>query len=418
FNGTDAFTFKVSDGELTSDAASVTITVDAVNDAPVDISVVPAIADNSGGFLKIDLSISTSDMDVDQFTYSFVTGDGDADNSLFSVVGTSLSTTASAFENKDNPYSVRLRTTDAAGASFEKSFSINLDYCNNTVAINTESPANLALPVFSSQAIGLVTNDIGTGKNKVVWQKGAGYNIERYNIYKEGSNEDVYSLTGFVTPGESLEFVDNESDAAVKSFKYKITVVDQCGTESDLSDFHKTIHLTSSLGIDNDVNLIWNQYIGISYSSVELYKKEGEGEWTLLEALSSSTTSYTDKNYSNTVNTSYRVDVVLLQPVSLGRILETYSRISSNVLDIESTVLGTDSELDEIQIFPNPTSGLLQLKTMAFSSEVSIVDLAGSVLRRVTIGQNATIDIADLKPGVYLIRIDGMKTKTFRVIKH
>ncbi|WP_416866827.1 MAG: Ig-like domain-containing protein [Imperialibacter sp.] len=418
FNGSDSFTFLVGDSELTSDAATVTLAIASVNDAPTDVTMAPISVTNTGGPLQIGLALASTDVDADTFTYSKAAGEGDGDNALFDLVGGTLYTNSSAFLNKENNFSVRLATTDAAGASFEKQFVIGIDYCNNTVSASGGSSSSLTVPVFSGQEIALVTNDSNTGKNKVVWQKGAGYNIEKYNIYKEGSNEDVYSLTGFVTSGEPLEFIDNESDAAVKSFKYKLTVVDQCGAESGLSDFHKTIHLTSSLGIDNDVNLIWNQYIGISYSSVELYKREGEGEWQLLEALSSSTTSYTDKNYSNTVNTSYRVDVVLLQPVSLGRILETYSRISSNVLDIESTVLGTDSELDEIEIFPNPTSGLLQFKTIAFSSEVSIVDLAGSVLRRVTIGQNATIDIADLKPGVYLIRIDGMKTKTFRVIKH
>ena len=35
FNGTDSFTYKVTDGTLESNVATVTITVGAVNDAPV-----------------------------------------------------------------------------------------------------------------------------------------------------------------------------------------------------------------------------------------------------------------------------------------------------------------------------------------------------------------------------------------------
>ena len=37
FNGTDSFTYTASDGTAASNVATVTMTVDAVNDAPVAI---------------------------------------------------------------------------------------------------------------------------------------------------------------------------------------------------------------------------------------------------------------------------------------------------------------------------------------------------------------------------------------------
>ncbi|NEU06692.1 hypothetical protein GZH53_00050, partial [Flavihumibacter sp. R14] len=38
FNGTDSFTYKVSDGTLESNIATVTLTVTPVNDAPVAVN--------------------------------------------------------------------------------------------------------------------------------------------------------------------------------------------------------------------------------------------------------------------------------------------------------------------------------------------------------------------------------------------
>ncbi|NEU06697.1 hypothetical protein GZH53_00070, partial [Flavihumibacter sp. R14] len=38
FNGTDSFTYKVSDGTLESNIATVTLTVTPVNDAPVALN--------------------------------------------------------------------------------------------------------------------------------------------------------------------------------------------------------------------------------------------------------------------------------------------------------------------------------------------------------------------------------------------
>ena len=51
FNGTDTFTYKANDGALDSNVATVTITVNAVNDAPVANN--DSYAENEDGTLTI-----------------------------------------------------------------------------------------------------------------------------------------------------------------------------------------------------------------------------------------------------------------------------------------------------------------------------------------------------------------------------
>src|SRR5207249_2793299 len=94
------------DGNLTFEK-SFTITVD--NFAPSDISLSDTTVPGAPG--ETVGTFSTTDTETDQtYTYALVTGDGDADNSLFTISGDTL-TTASGFPNgSQGTYSVRVRT--------------------------------------------------------------------------------------------------------------------------------------------------------------------------------------------------------------------------------------------------------------------------------------------------------------------
>jgi VCBS repeat-containing protein len=81
FFGTDEFTFTASDGHL-SDSATIHVTVNPVNDAPVASDGYLTIAEDSSGY--IDLSPLTSDIEGDPLTY--VVGDsGNGESTLESL---------------------------------------------------------------------------------------------------------------------------------------------------------------------------------------------------------------------------------------------------------------------------------------------------------------------------------------------
>ena len=88
-------------------------------------------------------TLSTTDPgDGDTFTYSLVDGDGDADNNAFTIVGDELKIKASPDYETKNSYSVRLRTKDSGGLSFEKVFTLSVNDLN-------EDPINLLLSASS-----------------------------------------------------------------------------------------------------------------------------------------------------------------------------------------------------------------------------------------------------------------------------
>lgn len=66
FNGTDSFTFTASDGQQTSNAATVIVTVNAVNDAPVAANQAVATDEDNA----VTITPTGSDVDNDALTYT------------------------------------------------------------------------------------------------------------------------------------------------------------------------------------------------------------------------------------------------------------------------------------------------------------------------------------------------------------
>ena len=116
-----------------------TVIVENRNDAPSSIAITPSSLSENAGANQLVGTVSTVDQDGPGiFTYSFATGTGDSDNASFVLVGDELRAIASFDYEAKNAYSIRLRSTDAAGLSVEEVLSISVVDAN-------ESPSSLRL---------------------------------------------------------------------------------------------------------------------------------------------------------------------------------------------------------------------------------------------------------------------------------
>lgn len=103
------------------------ITIENQNEEPSDILLSGlSIAENQTvGTLVAEISTTDPDQD-DSHTYTLVEGNGDSDNTSFSIEGDQLLTAESFdFETKTS-YEIRLQVNDAGGLSFEKTFTIDI----------------------------------------------------------------------------------------------------------------------------------------------------------------------------------------------------------------------------------------------------------------------------------------------------
>ena len=147
---------RVSDATNLTFEKVFTITVTDVNEAPVGMALSQTgVAENQPSGTAIG-TFSTTDPDAgNTFTYTLVSGTGDVDNARFSIEGGSLKTAAAFDFEAQNSYSIRVRTTDQGGLTFEKVFTIS-------VIDQNESPTNLALSASSVAENVAVGTAVGT----------------------------------------------------------------------------------------------------------------------------------------------------------------------------------------------------------------------------------------------------------------
>ncbi|WP_187602868.1 cadherin domain-containing protein, partial [Microcystis aeruginosa] len=129
------------------------------NQAPTDLALSATTVNENVPVNTVIGTFSTTDPDTgNSFVYSLIAGTGDTDNTAFSIVGNQLQINNSPdFETK-NSYSIRVKTTDQGGLSFEKTLTIVVNNVNETptdlalsaTTVNENVAPNTVIGTFSS----------------------------------------------------------------------------------------------------------------------------------------------------------------------------------------------------------------------------------------------------------------------------
>jgi len=158
---------QVEDQSGASFQKVISVSVTNQNDEPADLNLSNQSIDENNVLGALLGKISSEDQDVeDAHTYTLVAGTGDEDNASFEVSGSSL-LVAKAFDfEQQSTYSVRLRSTDNAGAFFEKAFTIAVGDVNESGTVIALSANKLVENASAGSTIGaLSTTDQDLSEN-------------------------------------------------------------------------------------------------------------------------------------------------------------------------------------------------------------------------------------------------------------
>jgi hypothetical protein len=262
----------------------------------------------------------------------------------------------------------------------------------------------------------IVGMDSLTNDNRIVWEKPITTGIDSFYVYKETNVSDVYTKIGATNYSDLAVFLDQNSNPAVQAYRYKLAVLDTCGTETPLSDFHKTIHLTINQGVGNSWNLIWSHYEGLTFGSYNIYRGTDPSNISLLTTIQSNLNSYTDLT-PPTGALYYQIEVV--NPVNCDPIkILNYGVSKSNIVN-NGQVGFEDIKMSDIYLYPNPTLDAFTIETSEDLTGKSFIihDVSGRVLSMGTFtGSQTTIQVASLSTGTYYFRLPETN-QTLKFIK-
>jgi|GEM_PF-2442047 len=270
-------------------------------------------------------------------------------------------------------------------------------------------------PALQTPNICIVTVDSISGKNKVIWNIDPTY-VNSINLYRETNVAGEYAIVQNISPESDNYFIDPQSDPEQVSNRYKISVIDHCDTETSLSDYHKTIHLTINKGNNNVWNLIWDSYEGLSFGTYRIYRFKGK-ERHLLTEVASNITSYTD-NDPPSANVSYQIEIVNSNPCDIQENGRKNEVLLSQSNIVSSEVITSAIRTIDASIYPNPTTGMLNIKS-GTKGKYQIFDLLGNEILQGQLKNNTQIDLTTIHSGIYFIKIEnesGMYTE--KIVKH
>jgi hypothetical protein len=271
-----------------------------------------------------------------------------------------------------------------------------------------------------SPGICIVGIDEETGKYRIVWEKSGYEDAQLYDIYRESNQADVYFNIGSVEPDELSVFVDLSSAPDILSHRYKISYIDSCGNESELSAFHQTMHLSANMSISNDVNLIWSEYKGIAFPAYEIYRGNQPNSMELLTQVPSTVTAYKDSDPPLGI---IWYQIVMSNPAGCNPEKKAgmdFSSSRSNMEQVQNTSIPEVTfENKPFIMYPNPAEKVLYFrfsKTYTDPLYYKIYNSTGiNVLEGLIHSGNNSIDISSLSSGIFVMELwdenDVFKTR-------
>lgn len=170
-----------------------------------------------------------------------------------------------------------------------------------------------------------------------------------------------------------------------------VAAVNQCGTSTA-----QTINVT--------VNQVTN---GVTQSGATLTADQEDAVYQWLDCgTGNPIPGATTRTYTPTQNGEYSVLIITSANCTVVSECATVSN------------LGIDKEqLTSLSIYPNPASDNVTISNIPAESTVRLLDMTGKVLFSTAANSTLSMDLTDIKAGVYLLSIEGKKgSKTQKLV--
>ena len=232
---------------------SLTVTVTNVNETPTDVALsANTIVENAATGTTVG-SFSSTDVDVgDTFTYTLVSGAGSTDNAQFTIDGSGNLKNAAPFNFEATPnFAIRVRTTDAGGLFFEKTFAITVNDINEAPTDIAISASTLAENLPSGTTVGSFSSTDEDASNTFTYTlvPGTGSTDNaQFTIDGSGTLKTAAAFDFEATPTLSVRVRSTDQAGLFFEKIFTISLTNVNETPTDIAISSNTIAENSAIG--------------------------------------------------------------------------------------------------------------------------------------------------------------------------
>lgn len=287
-------------------------------------------------------------------------------------------------------------------------------------------------------SICMVTVDTATTTNLIVWEKPETDDIHHYRIYRETALAGVFELIDTIHYTNISVFNDVVASPKSRSWRYRISSVNQCGVESPMSMTHKTMHLVvSDLG-NNQVKLAWDNYEGIPFASYDVFRYTTATGWEPWQAnLAFNQLPNDTDNIAYTADLDYyiEIDYGFICTATFGSRAQDYNSSRSNKargsFQPGDGTGDPNNDLEEVNmgdvvltLYPNPNNGsfTIFIETTGDAespTQFEVYTMQGALLLSgdLQLGEN-NLQLKHAQSGMYMVRVWSEKEqRLLRIVK-
>ena len=220
YHGPDSFTFTVNDGSLDSSAATVSITVDSVNDVPVASNGNATVDEDS---TENPIALNASDADGDTLTYTVLSGPSHG-----TLLGSGASRTYTPATNYNGPDSLTFMVNDGTVDSNTATVSITVNAVNDAPIAEDDSTS--VAEDSTSNPIALTASDVDGDTIEFEIENGPTYGI----LAGTGATLNYTPDADYFGPDSfTFKVNDGTADSNVATFSITVTNVNDDPVATD-----------------------------------------------------------------------------------------------------------------------------------------------------------------------------------------
>lgn len=271
---------------------------------------------------------------------------------------------------------------------------------------------NLAGPTFTAiRDIQYTTEESGDSplNNQTVWVKGvvtSNFTSTPYFPVKGYSIQDANEAWSGVWVFDSIN-----NPSIGDSVKFQATVTEYYGlTELKNVANYEVFDIGIATPIDVTVNEAKSEAYEGCYVRVECARSTGHtmpyGNWTCVNAAGDTITfSHNFANDAYTIQDNKYYSVAGVVEYSYGKYYVNYPTVNDIIADCDASV--DEMPANDIEVYPNPTTGMLNIAN-AEGKSIVVINALGQVVAHIdNAAENQTIDLSRLCDGTYFVKVDG-----------